>query len=96
MSKVNPDIFLFLFYFQYILQRLLSVTRIYLYVILFSFQTFFVIQKEPLNHFVFFLAYMVKFCQENGQNKLTISKMKDIFASQISAHKKGKNNKYEL
>ena len=55
-SKVNPNIFLFLFYFQYILQGLLSVTRIYLYVILFSFQTFSIIQKEPLNHFVFFLS----------------------------------------
>ena len=55
-SKINANIILLLIYFQYILQILFSVSRIYLYFILFSFQTVSVIQKEPLKHFVFFFS----------------------------------------
>ena len=54
-SEINANIILLLIYFQYILQILFSV-RIYLYFILFSFQTVAVIQKGPLKHFVFFFS----------------------------------------
>ena len=76
-SKVNANVILLLIYSQYILQILFSFSRIPIlfcsvFFILLQFQLFI---KNLLNILYSFLAYMVKFCQANSYNQLTVRKV---------------------